>query len=62
MRLGKRLKRGATLYFVRALSLVVNYLPRRLAVFFGAMTGLIVWRLLPRDRHRISRHLKMVYD
>lgn len=61
MRLGKRLKRGATLYFVRALSLIVNLLSRRLALFFGAMTGLIVWCLLPRDRHRISRHLKLVY-
>jgi KDO2-lipid IV(A) lauroyltransferase len=62
MRPGKRLKRGATLYFLRALSLIVNNVPRRFGLFFGAMTGLILWRLLPRDRHRISRHLKMVYD
>lgn len=61
MRPGKRLKRGATLYFVRALDLIVNHLPRRFALFLGAMTGLIIWRSLPRDRHRISRHLKMVY-
>ncbi len=61
MRPGKRFKRGATLFLVRTLNRIVNILPRKPALFLGAMTGLLIWRLLPRDRYRISRHLQLVY-
>ena len=60
MRLSKRLKHSATYFLVRALTGLFNRLPRRLALFLGAMAGLTAWRLLPRDRHRIARHLTLV--
>ncbi len=61
MRLGKQLKHGATYLMIRALTGLFNYLPRRLALFLGAVAGLTTWRLLPKDRHRIARHLSLVY-
>jgi KDO2-lipid IV(A) lauroyltransferase len=61
MRLGKRLKRGATYLFARALAGLLDRLPRRSALFIGAAAGLAAWSTLPKDRHRITRHLSLVY-
>jgi len=61
MKLSKRLKRGATYLFARALADLLDRVPRRLALFFGAAAGLGAWGMLPRDRYRISRHLSLVY-
>ncbi len=61
MALLKRLKRSVTVVLVRALSAGLNKVPRSLATFVGSVLGLTAFRLLPRDRYRIVRHLSLVY-
>jgi len=33
-----------------------------MATFIGAFLGLCAWGLLPKERHRIDRHLKLAYN
>ena len=61
MRLTKRIKRGLTLFLTRTMNALLNRLPRRVALFFGASLGLIAWALLPKERYKIVRHLSLVY-
>lgn len=61
MRLGKRLKRGFVYYLARVLIIVLNLVPRSVSQAVGAWIGLLVWSLSGRDRHRINRHLSLVY-
>lgn len=61
MPLSKRLKHGVTYAAAHGLGRLVNALPRKLALYTGSWLGLTAWRLLPRDRYRIHRHLGLVY-
>jgi KDO2-lipid IV(A) lauroyltransferase len=61
MKLSKQLKHGFVFFLTRRLIGLVNAMPRRLALFFGATGGLAVWSLLPKDRYKITRHLGLVY-
>jgi len=57
----KKIKRGATFNLARMMFGVINIVPRKFAIFVGAMFGLAAWSLLPRDRYRIVRHLTLIY-
>ncbi|MCK4607130.1 MAG: lysophospholipid acyltransferase family protein [candidate division Zixibacteria bacterium] len=61
MRLRKRLKHGVAFRVIRFLLVFVNQVPRRLALFAGAVLGLAAWWLLPRERYRMFRHLGVAY-
>ena len=61
MRLRKRLKHGIVFHTTRFLLVFANQIPRRLALFAGAMLGLAAWWLLPRDRYRMFRHLGVAF-
>ena len=61
MRLSKKIKRDAVYGLVQSLFWFFNLIPRSTALFIGAMCGLSAWRLMARDRHRIFRHLTLVY-
>ncbi len=61
MKLTKRLKRGIVYHFVRLLFGLFNIIPRSAAVFIGGMSGLAYWWMVPRDRHRFSRNISLVY-
>jgi KDO2-lipid IV(A) lauroyltransferase len=61
MKIPKRIKHSIVFFLTRHLIGLINLLPRRLALFLGAAGGLLVWRLTPKDRYRISRHLGLVY-
>lgn len=58
----KRMKRGTVYHATRLLLLIFNAIPRSMAVFFGGMIGLVAWKMLPRDRYRISRHLTLAFN
>jgi KDO2-lipid IV(A) lauroyltransferase len=57
----KDIKRSLIYYFVWTVLEIANALPRRLALFLGEWLGLAAWRLLARDRHKIERHLTLVF-
>lgn len=38
-----------------------TFLPRSCALAIGSYIGLTAWSLLPRDRHRITRHLTLTF-
>jgi KDO2-lipid IV(A) lauroyltransferase len=59
--LGKTIKRSLIYYFVCTVLEIANTLPRRLALFAGEWLGLAAWWLLARDRHKIERHLTLVF-
>jgi KDO2-lipid IV(A) lauroyltransferase len=61
MRPAKRLKRGLTRLLVYVAGRLINFVPRRFSLFVGATFGMAAWALLPRERHRIGRHLSLVY-
>ena len=61
MRLRKRLKHGVAFRVTRFLLVFANQVPRRLALFAGAVLGLAAWWLLPRERYRMFRHLGVAY-
>jgi KDO2-lipid IV(A) lauroyltransferase len=62
MNLPKKLKRDTVYLLTRWAFFLFNVIPRRLAVFLGACLGLFAWAILPRDRHKIARHLSLVFD
>jgi KDO2-lipid IV(A) lauroyltransferase len=57
----KKRKRDAVYLLAESLFFLINRLPRSLALFFGSWLGLAAWQLLPRDRHRIDRHLRLAF-
>ena len=61
MRPAKRLKRWAVYQLARFSLWLLNRLPRSAAQAAGAWFGVAAWAVLPGDRHRIDRHLKLVY-
>jgi KDO2-lipid IV(A) lauroyltransferase len=61
MKLLKKTKRNAVYTLTRWAFFGFNVIPRRLAVFLGACLGLAAWSVLPRDRHKIQRHLSLVF-
>lgn len=60
MKLKKRLKRASVRQLARSAEAAFNLVPRRLALFVGALMGLIAWRLLPREQHMVRRLLRLV--
>lgn len=62
MNLKKKFKHGATVALVRLLFYLFNTVPRNMAIFMGAAIGITAWGLLPKERHRINRHLKLAYN
>ena len=60
-RVFKRAKRAGVVGLVRALKRLLNIVPRSVANLIGATLALAAWKILPRDRHRIFRHLTLVY-
>lgn len=61
MRLGKRIKRQIVWSIARSFDRMLNRLPRRMAVAIGGWIGLFAWTILPKDRHKIDRHLTLAY-
>ncbi|RKX25793.1 MAG: hypothetical protein DRP47_09205 [Candidatus Zixiibacteriota bacterium] len=61
MLLSKKLKRGTIYYLAKLVIAILNFVSRRFAQAIGAWIGLLAWRLSNRDRHRINRHLFIVY-
>lgn len=57
----KQLKRSLTVNFIRSMALFVNLIPRRIGLFIFSWLGLLAWWLDIKDRHRIRRHLSLVY-
>lgn len=57
----KQLKRGLIVIIVRSMVRLVNLIPRRLGIFIFSWLGLLGWWLDAKDRHRIRRHLGLVY-
>jgi KDO2-lipid IV(A) lauroyltransferase len=57
----KEIKRSGVYYLVRGFVTLVNAIPRLPAVFLCGWAGLILYALLPRDRHKIHRHLTLVF-
>ena len=57
----KQLKRSLTVVITRSLVIVLNIIPRSFGIFMFSWIGLVAWRLDAKDRHRIRRHLTMVY-
>ena len=50
-----------TRFLVRRLESWFTFLPRSCALTVGSFIGLTAWSLLPRDRHRINRHLGLTF-
>ncbi|UCD63897.1 MAG: lysophospholipid acyltransferase family protein [Candidatus Zixiibacteriota bacterium] len=61
MTLRKKIKRGAVYHLSFWLIRILNAVPRTLALLIGSFVGLLAWRLLPKDRYRISRHLTLAF-
>ena len=61
MRLPKKAKHDVAYFLAPKLIALISAMPHRLARFLGAFMGLVAWRLSRRDRHRMSRHLTLVY-
>jgi KDO2-lipid IV(A) lauroyltransferase len=61
MTLRKKLKRDAVYLLTRSAFLLFNIIPRKLAVFLGACAGLAAWAIQRKDRHKINRHLSLVF-
>lgn len=59
--LRKRIKHAGVVGLVRSLKRLLNIVPRQVAGMIGASVALAAWKILPRERHRISRHLTLVY-
>ncbi len=57
----KRLKRSTIYYFALLAIWFLNLIPRKLALSFGTGLGLLVWKLIPRDRANIDRNLRLAY-
>ncbi|MFQ5499176.1 MAG: lysophospholipid acyltransferase family protein [Candidatus Zixiibacteriota bacterium] len=57
----KQTKRTILFHAARSSIRALEVIPRSAAVFIGACLGLISWSLLPKDRHRIDRHLTLAY-
>jgi KDO2-lipid IV(A) lauroyltransferase len=57
----REMKREAVYLVGRVFIWLGNALPRGLAVFVGGWLGLAAWKLLPRDQHKVHRHLSLVY-
>lgn len=61
MKLPKKLKHDLVVFLTRSLFKFINLLPRSLALYFGSALGLLIWRLLPKERHRFDRHFTLVF-
>ncbi len=61
MRLPKELKHDLIFKLARGLIGLINLVPRRVALFCGSVLGLLAWRVLTSERHRVSRHLTLVH-
>ena len=61
MRFAKRLKRQVVWSTAQFFDRLLNILPRSAAVWLGSWIGMVAWAILPRDRYRIDRHLRLVY-
>lgn len=59
--LTKRFRHWLTFTLANTLIVFFNVISRRLALFIGSWLGLTAWSLLPRDRHRIRRHLTLAW-
>lgn len=57
----KRIKRYAVYQLTRFLFWLLNVIPRRAAILVGAFFGLAAWQLIPKEQHRIDRHLFLAY-
>ncbi|UCC43770.1 MAG: hypothetical protein JSU65_11695 [Candidatus Zixiibacteriota bacterium] len=61
VKLSKRLKRFCVYRLAMLFVRFCNSIPRSTANFIGAALGFGAWKLLKRDRHKVHRHLKLVY-
>lgn len=57
----KKLKREAVYLIARFFVWLCNIVPRNLAIFVGGWLGLAAWKLIPRDQHKVHRHLSLAY-
>ena len=61
MKLRKRLKRQIVWSTAQIFDRMLNVLPRNIAVTLGGWIGLAAWSILPKDRYKIDRHLKLAF-
>jgi KDO2-lipid IV(A) lauroyltransferase len=57
----KKIKRNTVYYFARSLYWLLNVVPRSFALMLSSFAGLAAWKLVPRERHRIFRHLTLAF-
>lgn len=57
----KTIKRSLVYLLTRFLVFFFNIVPRRVALFLASWLALAAWKLLPRERYRVFRHLSAVY-
>jgi KDO2-lipid IV(A) lauroyltransferase len=57
----KRLKRQIVWSVAQLFDRLINLLPRNMTVAVGGWIGLAAWAVLPKDRYKINRHLKLVF-
>ncbi len=62
MTIRKKIKHDITYCLIRLFMALCNILPRNAAMFVGAWLGLAAWKLIPREQHRVHRHLSLVYQ
>lgn len=61
MKLRKKIKRDAVYGLTRLMFWLLNAVPRSWAMFLGSFFGLAAWHILPREQHRVFRHLTLAY-
>ena len=61
VRLLQKIRRNLVYYFVRGSLIFFNIIPRSIALFIGGWLGVVAWSVLPKDRYRIDRHLRLIY-
>ena len=57
----KKIRRSLVYHFAVSAFTFMNRIPRRMAVYLGGWVGLACWWLLPKERYRANRHLKLVF-
>jgi KDO2-lipid IV(A) lauroyltransferase len=59
--LSKRLKYSSIYWLLRFLIFIANVFPRKAWLSFGGWLGVVAYRVLPKEREKVIRHLGLVY-
>jgi KDO2-lipid IV(A) lauroyltransferase len=61
MRLSKKIKRRIVWSIARTFDWMLNRVSRPTAIAIGGGIGVLAWLILPKDRHKIDRHLTLAF-